>query len=645
MAEFGNFALTLCLFLSGYAFFIDIVGNFRDRPELNKSASNAVIALFGCLTVATIILWALLLGSDFTVEYVAENTSKALPFIYKLSAFWAGAAGSLLLWLWLQTAFTVICFSGTGLHQRNFTANARIIINLVNIFFLLVLIFDKNPFTLTKVKISDGAGLNPLLQHPAMALHPPTLFIGYAAFAIPFAWAFASMKWDNSKGIAPSLRKARIWTLVAWLFLTIGIALGAWWAYEELGWGGYWAWDAVENSSLMPWIMATALLHCFLAYRQNTSIAKWLILLCLGTFSLCIFGTFLTRYGLVSSVHAFPDPGLGILFIILLIIVWIVTGIIALIKYSQDKNKITSIKVKSQIFIVLNNWLFVVIIFVILIGTLFPFLSGLFGRNKIALKPDYFTKIIAPGGLLLLLLLSVCPYLFRYGIKKNWRMIGGVVVVILATSVWIFTDKIAPAALILCGFAFINLMSDFINKITRNKDQIKHSFSLRWYGARIVHLGVVMVFLGIAGSGGYSSEKQVAMNLENKVNVLGYDMTFEGFKADHGPNFTSLRADIKVEKDDKLFIQMHPSQAVYSDSGKHTSEVDIRRSLAGDLYLALNEVDITNNLITLNVLIKPLVDWIWIGCAVSISGTILVLLSFYLRRKSSAEIEGEINNE
>jgi cytochrome c-type biogenesis protein CcmF len=649
MAELGNFALILCLFLSSYAILIDIFGSLRGRTELNKSAGNAVTASFGCLTLASAILWILLIRSDFTVSYVAENTSKALPFVYKLSALWAGAGGSLLLWLWLQTGFAVMAFTGTKLKEGDFFANARVIINLVNIFFLLVLIFDKNPFTLTKVKVSDGAGLNPLLQHPAMALHPPALFIGYAAFAIPFAWSFASLKWDNSKGRAPLLRQVRIWTLAAWLFLTIGIALGAWWAYEELGWGGYWAWDPVENSSLMPWLTATALLHCFSAYRRDTSVARWLILLTLGTFSLCVFGTFLTRYGLVSSVHAFPEPGLGILFMVLLLLVWIIAAILALVKSIQSKSKISSVRITSQKFIVMNNWLMILLMFVIFVGTLFPFFSGLFSKNQITLKPGYFTKITAPGGLLLLLLLSVCPYLVRFGINKSLRTVGAAIAAISALAGLVITDKLAPAVFILSGFAILSLAGDFINRMvknrTGNRDRSKTGFNLRWYGARIVHIGVVMVFIGIAGSGGYGHEEQVALKKGSQAQSAGFNMTFEGLKADHGPNYTSVRADIIVEKDGSLFARMHPSQAFYSDSGKRTSEVDIRRSLAGDLYLALNQVDSTSGLINLNVMVKPLIDWIWIGCIVSICGTIIVLISFYLRRKTASDIEGEINDE
>ncbi|MFC1781338.1 heme lyase CcmF/NrfE family subunit [Planctomycetota bacterium] len=557
-----------------------------------------------------------------------------------MSALWAGAAGSLLLWLWMQVGFAVLAFTGGQPNQRTFFAHARTITNLVSVFFLLVLIFDKNPFTLSTENVSDGFGLNPLLQHPAMALHPPTLFIGYAAFVIPFAWAFALLKWDNTLEPVPIFRQARSWTLAAWLFLTIGIVLGAWWAYEELGWGGYWAWDPVENSSLMPWLTATALLHCFRMYKRNSSIAKWLTLLSLGTFSLCIFGTFLTRYGLVSSVHAFPDPGLGILFIVLLIHIWIIAGILELLKYIRGKNKKVTVTIKSHKFIALNNWLMVLLTFVIFIGTLFPFFSGLFSSQQISLKPDYFTKITAPGGLMLLLLLAICPYLIRYGINKSWRTIGAAIATISALAGWLLTDKIAPAVFILCSFAVLNLAGDFISRAVKSKTgnvgQPKSGLNLRWYGARIVHIGVVMAFVGIAGSGGYGSEEQIALKLGSKINVAGYDITFDGFKADHGSNFTAVSSDIIVEKDGELVAKLNPSQAVYSDSGKRTSEVDIKRSLASDLYLALNEVDLTGEIINLNVMVKPLINWIWIGCIVSVFGTIIVLTSFYQRRKSSS---------
>ncbi|MHC4649056.1 MAG: cytochrome c biogenesis protein CcsA, partial [Planctomycetota bacterium] len=328
MAELGHFALILGLFLAGYAVLVDCAGPWQKEARLIKSGRNATMACWSCLTVASVALLTLLIRHDFRVSYVAEHTSMALPLMYRISAFWAGAAGSLLLWLWLQVGFVTMVFCRTGPGQRAFAAGARAAANVVGIFFLLVLILDRDPFALSAVTPSDGAGLNPLLQHPAMALHPPTLFVGYAAFAIPFAWALASLMPGGNAGATPFFRQARNWILWAWLFLTIGIALGAWWAYEELGWGGYWAWDPVENSSLMPWLVATALLHCSRTYHPRTSIATWMKVLSIVTFSLCIFGTFLTRYGLVSSVHAFPEPGLGILFLVLLVVIWIIAALL-----------------------------------------------------------------------------------------------------------------------------------------------------------------------------------------------------------------------------------------------------------------------------------------------------------------------------
>jgi cytochrome c-type biogenesis protein CcmF len=469
-----------------------------------------------------------------------------------------------------------------------------------------------------------------------MALHPPTLFIGYAAFVIPFAWAFSSLKWDNMQGPVPLLKQVHNWILSAWLFLTVGIALGAWWAYEELGWGGYWAWDPVENSSLMPWLTATALLHCSRTYRQNTPIAYWLTILSLVTFSLCIFGTFLTRYGLVSSVHAFPEPGLGILFLVLLIIIWIIATILLWLKHRRRKFDSQAVVGIGQKFVALNNWLMVLLTFVIFVGTLFPFFSGLFTEQKISLKASYFTKITAPGGLALLLLLGICPYLLRHGINRSWRTIGAALTAIIALLVWLISQEIAPACFIFCGFAAFNLGADFlsvhINIRSRKNGQPAPRRSLRWYGARIVHVGVVLVFIGIAGSGGYGTEKNAALRPNDKVSVAGFDIIFDGLKADHGPNFTAVTADISVHKGQKLIAKLSPSQAYYTRSDKRTSEVDIRRTLAYDLYVALAEVNKTDDLINLKVLVKPLINWIWIGSVVMIFGVILISASLYTRK-------------
>ncbi len=624
MSELGRFALLLGLCLSSYAILADSLGVWRGRSELWRSGRNATIAASACLSIATGILWVLLVRGQFNVIYVAEHTSRALPFLYKVSALWAGASGSLLLWLWLQSGFVVFVFS-TGQGQPGpFCARARIFANLVAVFFLIVLIFDKNPFATSLTTPTDGAGLNPLLQHPAMALHPPALFVGYAAFAIPFAWTFAALRWTDPGVSPPLFCRARNWSLSAWVFLTIGIGLGAWWAYEELGWGGYWAWDAVENSSLIPWLTATALLHCGRTYRAGTRIGVWFMVLSLVTFSLCIFGTFLTRYGLVTSVHAFPERGLGKLFIVLLIHIWVLAGIF-LFRWHRRTGPAEEGPGAGLKFVILNNWLLVLLAFVILVGTLFPFFSSFFTKDEISLQSSYFTKISAPGGLALLFLLGVCPHLLQYGLDKNWRTVLAGLVVLGSAVIWFATRNLALICLVLCGFAGLNLLLDVVQR---------HSCRPRWYGARIVHLGVVLAFVGIAGSGGYGLERQVALRPGDQTNIGDFELVYDNMGVNHGPNFTAVTANVSVYRDQKKIDELTPSLAFYTRSGQRTSEVDIRRTLLGDLYLALTEVDNATKLINVTVYIKPLIDWIWIGTIVALAGAVLVLVAV-VRRKSA----------
>ncbi|MHC4397477.1 MAG: cytochrome c-type biogenesis CcmF C-terminal domain-containing protein, partial [Planctomycetota bacterium] len=383
------------------------------------------------------------------------------------------------------------------------------------------------------------------------------------------------------------------------------------------------------------WLTATALLHCSRAYKSRTSISVWLTILSLATFSLCIFGTFLTRYGLVSSVHAFPEPGLGILFLVLLVIIWIWAAILFWRAHKRSNLILAGSARPGGRFINYNNWILVLLTFVIFVLTLFPFFSGFFTRQKISLKPDFFTKVTAPGGLALLLLLCVCPYIFRYGIRRSWQTIGAVLVATAALLSWFFTKKLPIPFFIICGFGIINLASDFINRYIKSRsrgDKTVPPLNLRWYGARIVHIGVVLVFIGMAGSEGYDIEKQVALKRNEKIKVAGFDITFNELKADHGSTFTAVTADLLIHRGDELIAKLHPSQAYYSRSDKRTSEVDIKRTLAYDLYVALTEVDRSRDLINLNILIKPLINWIWIGSVVSVLGATLVLISFYRRR-------------
>ncbi len=647
MWEAGRFALKLGLFLCSYALLVDLVGGKLKRRDLLQSGRNATTAAFACLTVSVAALWTLILQCDFSLQYVAEHVSRELPLLYKVTALWAGASGSLLFWLWLQTGMASWVFSRCPQEHVDFYARARSALNLVSVCFLLVLILDKDPFKLAAVVPADGAGLNPLLQHPAMALHPPALFVGYAAFAIPFAWTLAALSQAPQERPGVTLRQAQLWILMAWMFLTVGIVLGAWWAYEELGWGGYWAWDPVENASLLPWLTATALLHCSRMIKGSKRMAAWFMGLSILTFSLCIFGTFLTRYGLVSSMHAFPDPGLGILFMILLACLWVIALALAVWRHRRGWITWDEPVAKGLKAIVWNNWVFLLLTFVVLVGTLFPFLSGLLSSRQITLKPDYFTKITAPIGLALLLFMGICPLLVTHWIKKDWRTWGAAGVIALvalallcpapasssaagqedqASSVvkaltHLLSSRLALASLLICVFVGVNLVVDIVGGIRK-----RGKFNLRWVGSRIVHVGVLLVFIGIAGADGYDQKLEQPMKPGEQVAIGPFELTYQKLRTQHGPNYTAILADVAVTRDGRPVTRLSPALAYYDQSDKRTSEVDIHRSLTRDLYLALTEATSATGVINLTVYLKPLINWIWLGSLIGVFGVVLSML-------------------
>jgi cytochrome c-type biogenesis protein CcmF len=380
-------------------------------------------------------------------------------------------------------------------------------------------------------------------------------------------------------------------------------------------------------------------LHCARTYQADAKTAVWFMVLAIATFSLCIFGTFLTRYGLVSSVHAFPDPGLGILFLVLLVLVWVIAGLLFL-RWRLKRRAGAVIQGRSIRFVIWNNWLMMLLAFVILVGTLFPFLSGLLSDRQISLKSEYFTKITAPGGLALLLLLGICPHLIRHGFNRSWRTLGAVFTGVAAVLIWALADGLAIAYLVACAFVALNLGADLVQRHAGRRTSagaLPLTTGLRWYGTRIVHIGVLLTFVGIAGSGGFDTEKQVALKPGERVQVGDFELAYNDLKANHGPNFTAVTADMSVYQGQKRLGELAPSVAFYGQSGQRTSEVDVRRTLAGDLYLALTEVDSSTRLINLTIFIKPLINWIWIGNVLMVLGATLVLATVLGRRRRAPQ--------
>ena len=659
MANLGEFTLLLALFLSGYAIIADWLGSRFCDNGLMRSGANATIAGWLALSVAIGVLLVAFVSDDFSINYVADHNSIALPLAYKISALWAGAGGSLLLWLWLQVGIVVLFLSFNTAQERSFISRARIFANIISCLFLILLLWDreiaanidKSLFAASLQPPMDGMGLNPLLQHPAMAMHPPALFIGYASYIAPFIWALSVLV-GPKKTDRPSLfLKARNWVLIAWLFLTVGNVLGSWWAYEELGWGGFWAWDPVENSSLMPWLVGTALLHSFKKYKSGTKVARWVIVLCLLSYSFCIFGTYLTRSGLVASVHSFPDPGFANLYLALLVLFWIAAGYFALRQKHLSSDNIKVEPIKGSGIITLINWLFIVLVVVILLGTLFPAISHCYIKlaphlpyfcdhvppSSITLKPDYFTKITAPGGMLLLLLIAACPNFFQWGAKSKFKLAQLAIMALVAFVFHMTSQGWALPCLILGGYAGFYILVDMFVRIFRkskSEGNVSSGRAMSWYGARLAHLGVVFMFLAMAAAEGYGTEQAVVLHKNQSAKIADgdYEVTFEGLSTIHDNPIVLSRANVAVKKNGEFLAQLTPALASHM-SGQQTSEADVLRKLTGDLYLSLTAIDPEREAVNLRVLIKPMINWLWIGGGMMTLGAAMALISWGRNRK------------
>ena len=638
MADLGTFSLRLALFLAVYGVVVDLLGSLRREQGLMQSATNAGWACWLCLSTAMTAMLIALAQGDFSIKYVAEHTSRALPMAYRLSALWAGSAGSLLLWVWLQTGISILAFSKASLEERNFTSHARAASNMVCCCFLVVLLFDREVFAVSLLGPTDGMGLNPLLQHPAMILHPLTLFMGYAGYVVPFAWAMATLARPQNQTRSPLLATAHNWALIAWLFLTIGNVLGSWWAYEELDWGGFWAWDPVENSSLMPWLIGTALLHCFLRYRPSSGISGWITILSLLSYSFCLFGRFLTKYGLVYSLHTFGEKGLGILYMILILVIWLIAAFLFIWRYRSRRTDTIKAMKHGDGTIVFTAGLLVSLTVAILLGSLFPFLSRLFTEQEITLQPEYFTKITSPGALLMLLLIGICPHLFRHGLNMNWRTALAGLTGVAAIICWFVFRVISIPCLVICAFVVLAIIADIFSRPHRNPEasQSPAPRPLGWYGARIAHLGVVMMFVGIAGAEGFTVDQSQSLRSgESFAAVEGkYELTFDSISFSEKSGYTAVEASVSINKNKEFLIVAKPKRDIYSDKRSY-GDPHIYRTLAGDLYVALAGLNRNGELITLRVLVKPLINWLWLGGIVMVVGCLTAIFARRRARKTA----------
>ncbi|MGB8064693.1 MAG: cytochrome c-type biogenesis CcmF C-terminal domain-containing protein [Candidatus Sulfotelmatobacter sp.] len=659
MAYIGSFALLLALALSVYSFGIGLVSLFfpgdSSWERLGETARRAGIVVFGAVLLAAIALVVSAFRDDFTIAYIFHHSNRDLPGPYKFATLWSGQEGSLLFWSLLLAGYGFVLRLRYKTDPRLF-AYASVVLAGVQIFFLSLVYFAANPFGLIQGPLrADGSGLNPLLQYPEMVIHPPMLYLGYVGFTVPFAFALGALilKYPGEKWIHITRR----WTMVTWGFLTCGIFLGAHWAYAVLGWGGYWGWDPVENASLMPWLVGTAFLHSVMMQEKRGMLKVWNMWLVFATFWLAILGTFLTRSGIISSVHAFAQSSIGTWFAWFLSITFAVFLFFFLKNQShlRSEHKLESLVSRESSFL-FNNLLFVLLCFTVLWGTWFPKISELVQGNKVTVGAPFYNRVAIPVALLLLILTAVGPLLaWRKtsveSLKRNflWPAIGALAVMVflmITPSSWGSPFGLRPwqdvsyfYALMAIGLSVLvtlTVASEFYRggRVISEKTgqgmfasmvQLTHR-NTRRYGGYIVHFGVVVVIIGLAGSAfNQDKESEKGLAYGEHMRIGSYDLVCRSYTQDDNPNYSSEWAIMDVYQKGKMIDTLTPQRLFYKASQQASTKPDIRSTFKEDLYLVY-EGQNENGQPIIKAHLNPLVMWIWLGVWIILGGTVLALV-------------------
>ena len=657
MAQIGSFALLLALALSAYSFLAGLLALLRPgavSERLGETARRAGIAAFAVVLLAAVVLVIAAFQDDFSIAYIFHHSNRDLPAPYKFATLWSGQEGSLLFWSLLLSAYGLVLRLRHKTDSRLF-AHASVIIAAVQVFFLLLLNFAAHPFAIMQGSLpEDGNGLNPLLQYPEMVIHPPMLYLGYVGFTVPFAFALGAliMRYPGEKWIHITRR----WTMVTWGLLTCGIFLGAHWAYSVLGWGGYWGWDPVENASFLPWLTGTAFLHSVMMQEKRGMLKVWNMWLIFATFMLSIFGTFLTRSGVVSSVHAFAQSSIGTWFVVFLSIILVVCGVFYVMNHEhlRSEHRLESLVSRESSFL-FNNLLFVVACFAVLWGTLFPILSDWVQGHKITVGPPFFNRVMIPVALLVLLLTAVGP-LLCWGktsvdsLKRNflWPTVGALAIAafLIATPVsWGSPFGMRPwhdisylyslMAITLSALVAFTVISEFIrggHVISRHTGQnlfasmvhLAHR-NTRRYGGYIVHFGVIVIIIGFAGAA-FNQDKEKEMGFGDKMAIGPYTLVCRSYTQEDKPNYGSEWAIIDVFKGGRQIDTLYPERRFFKASQQMNTRPTIHSTLNEDLYLVYEGQNEDTGRPIVKAHLNPLVMWIWMGVWIMIAGTVIALI-------------------
>ncbi|MGH9770148.1 MAG: heme lyase CcmF/NrfE family subunit [Candidatus Acidiferrales bacterium] len=656
MNQFGSVALIAAVAFAVYAVVAGVAGGKLRSLKITRSAERATFGFFVMITLSVIALEILLQTNNFHNAYVATHSNRNLAFYYKFAVLWSGQEGSLLFWTWLLSIYTGLVVFLNRNKNRQLMPYVIAFAMGIGVFFAGITFFVANPFRelslssaggLVPFTAPDGNGLNPTLQYPSMLIHPIMLYLGYVGMAIPFAWGMAALA---TKQLGDNwIRVTRRWTMVPWMFLGAGLILGGHWAYNVLGWGGYWAWDPVENAALLPWLAGTAFLHSVMVQEKRGMLKVWNMVLVILTFVLAIFGDFLTRSGIIDSVHAFVQSNIGPYFVVFIGIILAVslTLLFTRLDFLKSENRLDSVVSRESGFL-FNNWILLALVFAVFWGTIFPIISKAVEHQTVTVGPPFFNKVAIPMGLLLLFLTGVGPLLawrktsFE-SLRRNFTVPVAVAVVV---GVILFAaglrNLFSWMSLFLSTFVAVSIIGEFYKGARTRQKGTGEAFpralynlsarNTRRYGGYIVHLGIVLIFVGLAGLV-FQTHTKTLMQDGDIVRSGDFLLRVDSLSGGQTPNYSYQDAVLTVLKDGKAFTTVAPQRRFYKASQQPVSHVAIRRSLVEDLYVVLSGQDPATGKAVIEVFVNPLVIWVWIGGIVMVLGTLLALIPSRVERE------------
>ncbi|MFK8068187.1 MAG: heme lyase CcmF/NrfE family subunit [Gammaproteobacteria bacterium] len=644
--EIGHFALVMALSTALVQAFLPLWGAQTNNPSLMAVAKPAAFGQFLFLFISYAVLTYAFISHDFSVLYVANNSNSGLPFIYLISGVWGAHEGSMLLWVFILGTWTaLVALFGRSLPD-NVLARVLSVLGFLSIGLILFMLFTSNPFDRLFPAAVDGADLNPLLQDPGMAIHPPMLYMGYVGLAVPFAFAIAAL--IGGRLDAAWARWSRPWTIMAWSFLTFGIMLGSWWAYYELGWGGWWFWDPVENASFMPWLVATALIHSLAVTEKRGLFRGWTVLLAIIAFSLSLLGTFLVRSGVLTSVHAFAtDPERGIFILAFLGIV--IGG--SLILYAWRMQTLKTVgkfkPLSRETLLLLNNVLLVAAAACILLGTIYPLVIDALGKGKLSVGPPYFNTVFIPLMFPLFLLLGIGP-MVRWKeqnaskLIKNLKtmLIVSLVILIIATFVLMNTSSLMVfTGLAVSIWMIVSSLSYLKQRASRRQGLSGLSaIPIGVYGMVLAHIGVAITVMGVTFSSAYSHDHDIRMSPGDQKELAGYLFKFESVDQQQGANYLANVGVFTVLKDGEVIATMKPEKRIYNVRQSVMTEAAIDTALTRDLYISLGQPPEAGEMWPVRLYYKPFISWIWGGGVIMALGGIFAALDRRYRQASKYEV-------